>query len=293
MSTPATIGSAIADSPITGPKAPNTFGISDSGKHSLSIPKPCGMSSAPNPPCSARVAISISGDCATAHSRDITVNPAEPIRNSRRRPKMSPSRALAILREEGLEAVTMRRVAAALDTGPASLYVYIRGRDELREAMLDRVSASVAIEEPDPARWREQLHALAAKLLAALEAHPGIASVAVGNPPTNERTLLIGENMLGLLLAGDIAPRDAAWACDILPLIITATALETAVHQARHHTEAATAERLGAAFSAMSAERFPLMTRSVDELTSGAGDERFRFAIDVFLDGLVARSHRG
>jgi len=58
--------------------------------------------------------------------------------------------ALAILTSDGLEAVTMRRVAAALDTGAASLYVYVSGREGLLLAMLDRVTATIELEAPDP-----------------------------------------------------------------------------------------------------------------------------------------------
>jgi AcrR family transcriptional regulator len=200
--------------------------------------------------------------------------------------------ALRILRAEGLEAVTMRRVATELDTGPASLYVYIEGRDELRRQMLDRVAGSVPLDEPDPSRWRQQLHALLNALLRAMEAHPGIAAVAVGDPPTSEHTLLFAEYMMGLLLAGGIRPQDAAWACDILPLITTASALETAVHVARGNSEEETVQRLDAAFSALSVDRFPNIVAHGDALTSGSGDDRFAFAIDVFLDGLVARAGR-
>jgi AcrR family transcriptional regulator len=200
--------------------------------------------------------------------------------------------ALKILREEGLDAVTMRRVATELDTGPASLYVYIGGRDELRWAMLDRVAGNVPLDEPDPARWREQVHALLTGWLRAMEAHPGIASVAVGNPPTTERTLQGGEYLLGVLLAGGITPRDAAWALDILPLITTAVAVESAVHIERGHTEQATVARMDAAFSQLSPESFPNITAHVSLLTSGTGKERFTYAIDVFLDGLVARAAR-
>jgi AcrR family transcriptional regulator len=200
--------------------------------------------------------------------------------------------ALGILRAEGLDAVTMRRVATALDTGPASLYVYIGGRDKLRRAMLDRVAGSVPIEKPDPARWREQLHALLDGVLRAMEDHPGIASVAVGDPPTSERTLLVADYMMGLLLAGGVTPQDAGWACDILPLLTTASAMETAVHMARGDTVQATVERLDAVFSALPADRFPNIAKYGDVLTSGNSDERFRFAIDAFLDGLEARAAR-
>jgi AcrR family transcriptional regulator len=57
--------------------------------------------------------------------------------------------ALAILQSDGLEAVTMRRVAAALDTGPASLYVYISGSEGLLQALLDRVIATIELGPPD------------------------------------------------------------------------------------------------------------------------------------------------
>jgi AcrR family transcriptional regulator len=200
--------------------------------------------------------------------------------------------ALKVLRAEGLDAVTMRRVATELDTGPASLYVYIGGRDELRREMLDRVAGSVPIEEPDPDRWREQLHRLLTGVLRAMEAHPGIATVAVGDPPTSERTLLVADYMMGLLLAGGITPQDAAWACDILPLITTASAMETVVHTGRGHTEAATVERLDAVWGALDPDRFPNIVKYGDELISGSGDDRFTFAVDVFLDGLVARAAR-
>lgn len=204
--------------------------------------------------------------------------------------------ALRILRVEGLEAVTMRRLASELDTGPASLYVYFAGRQALREAMLDRASDLIELQEPDPARWREQVHRLTNSVLAVLEAHPGLAEVAVANPPTGERSMRFAENLLALLRAGGVSDRDAAWAIDILPLITTASAVETAVHQRRMADEGSsweeTAARLDQVFEALSHDEFPNLTELRRELTSGDGDARFNFAIDVFLEGLVARSAR-
>lgn len=223
-----------------------------------------------------------------------------PKRSTRDRPAKSPlseevivGAALEILRADGLDAVTMRRVAADLDTGPASLYVYIRGRDELREAMLDRVSSTIELELPDPARWRGQVHSLLNRVLRALEAHPGLAQVAVANIPTTEHSLDFAENLMATLLVGGINTQDAAWACDILALIVTATAVETAAHQAQGRTpesEQAVIAEVARTFAAMPAERYPMLTEHVAEMTAGDGDQRFEFAIDTFLDGLVARS---
>src|SRR5580698_3844860 len=88
------------------------------------------------------------------------MNPAPRHRSTRDRPAKAPlsedavvDAALAILKADGLEAVTMRRVAAALDTGAASLYVYVSGREGLMQAMLDRVIAAVEFESPASSRW--------------------------------------------------------------------------------------------------------------------------------------------
>src|ERR1700677_263234 len=105
-------------------------------------------------------------------------------RSTRDRPAKAPlsegavvDAALAILKSDGLEAVTMRRVAAALDTGAASLYVYVSGREGLFQAMLDRVVSTIELEPLDPSRWRAQVHTLLQRLHQALVDHPGMAAV--------------------------------------------------------------------------------------------------------------------
>src|SRR6202453_2532437 len=132
-------------------------------------------------------------------------------RSTRDRPAKAPlsedaivDAALAIPRAEGLDAVTMRRVAAELDTGAASLYVYFANRDELLRAMMDRVAGTVSLVAPDAERWREQVYGLMRGFREALEAHPGLASVLLGEAPTTEETLAGAENLLGILLAGGI-----------------------------------------------------------------------------------------
>src|SRR3954449_4820739 len=64
--------------------------------------------------------------------------------------------ALDVLRAEGMDAVSMRRVAADLGTGPASLYGHVTGKDELLDLLYDEVVGTIPLPVPDPARWREQ-----------------------------------------------------------------------------------------------------------------------------------------
>ena len=225
------------------------------------------------------------------------MNPTGRHRSTRDRPAKAPlsedavvDAALAILKSEGLEAVTMRRVAAVLDTGAASLYVYVAGREGLLQAMLDRVIASIVLEAPDPARWRAQLHALLVRLHQALVAHPGIAATTLADPPPTEAVLLLTENLLGILLAGGLEPQDAVWAGDIVVLLVTAATIEEDERRARDHHEHV--DELYKIFTGLPPDRFPLIAAHAARMVAGDGDERFRFAIDVVIDGVVARAAR-
>ncbi|MGE3287711.1 MAG: TetR/AcrR family transcriptional regulator [Pseudonocardia sp.] len=219
-------------------------------------------------------------------------------RSTRDRPAKAPlseeavvDAALAILKAEGLEAVTMRRVAADLDTGAASLYVYVPGRDGLLEAMLDRVIATVDLEPPDPGRWRTQLHSLLARLHRALAAHPGIAATTLADPPPSDAVLRLAENLLGIQLAGGIDAQDAAWACDIFVRLVTAAVIEEDEQRARGRSgeRREQADELRTTFTALPPDRFPMLTGHVAQMVAGDAGERFRFAVDVVADGLVAR----
>jgi AcrR family transcriptional regulator len=204
--------------------------------------------------------------------------------------------ALAILQSEGVEAVTMRRVAAALDTGAASLYVYVAGREGLLQAMLDRVTASIELEPPDPSRWRAQLHSLLQRMHQALVDHPGIAGLTLGDPPTSETILLLTENLLGILLAGGLDSQDAAWGCDILVLLVTGTAHEDEMRRPRRGADDSYSdEKVDAiykTFTGLSPDRFPLISAHAAEMVAGDSEQRFRFAVDVLVDGMVARTRR-
>jgi AcrR family transcriptional regulator len=230
-----------------------------------------------------------------------TATPPVRRRSTRDRPAKAPlsegvvvETALAILKSDGLEAVTMRRVAAALDTGAASLYVYVSGREGLFQAMLDRITATIELEVPDPKRWREQLHSLLERMHEALVAHPGIAAMTLAYPPTTDAVLRLTENLLGIVMAGGLEAQEAAWACDIFVLLVTAVASEDDVRRPRCENDetdyGAMVDEIQATFADLPADRFPLLTAYAAQMVAGDSEMRFRFAIDVVIDGLVARA---
>ena len=120
--------------------------------------------------------------------------------------------ALNIIATEGYEALTMRRLAGALDTGPASLYAHVVNKADLDELLIGRLCAELVLPEPDPAAWREQIRGVCTQLRDQYLTYPGISRAALAMVPTDLETVRVSEGMLAILLAGGVAPQAAAWA---------------------------------------------------------------------------------
>lgn len=132
--------------------------------------------------------------------------------------------AINIVRTEGLGKATMRRVAQALDTGPASLYVYVANTAELHAAVLDELLGSLRIRRGGD--WLETLAALLGDYGELLFAHPGLARSALVLRPSGPNTVRLYDRLLGLLLDGGVESTRAAWGVDLLIQHVTAKAAE-------------------------------------------------------------------
>jgi AcrR family transcriptional regulator len=203
--------------------------------------------------------------------------------------------ALKILRAESIDAVSMRRVAADLGTGAASLYAHVANKDELLELVFDEVSGEIPLPEPDPARWREQLRRLWTDSHAALARNGDIARVVLGRVPMGPNALRVAERTLEILRAGEVPDRAAAWAVDVVGMYIAANAIEGAVHSANQKAGRDPGEHYAAVarhFAALPADQFPTIAALVPALTAGDGDERFAFGLDLLIEGLNSHIER-
>ena len=88
------------------------------------------------------------------------------------------------MQAEGLDRVTMRRLAQELDTGAASLYVYLRNTAELHAAMLEQMLGRVDLSPVTAAgNWRDRLITVLTSYTTILFGQPGLAqSVLVTRP---------------------------------------------------------------------------------------------------------------
>ena len=85
--------------------------------------------------------------------------------------------AIGLADTDGLDAVSIRRVAAALQTRPMDLYRYFARKDELIDLMVDEVIAGALLDEI-PHDWRDALSAIACALRAVCLAHPWMVTAA-------------------------------------------------------------------------------------------------------------------
>ncbi len=194
--------------------------------------------------------------------------------------------ALAILREEGLNKVTMRRIAQALDTGPASLYVYVRNTTDLHVQILDALLAAVTASLAVEGTWRDRFKQVLTRYTLVLLDHPDIARMTLTMRPSGPNYLALLEQLLALLKEGEMPDREAAWAVDKLLLYATATAAEQGTRQ----SSAMAAEEdsaLVAAISTVDARMYPHLAQLGEELFSGNGPERFAWGIDILLSGAL------
>ncbi|MEU1285119.1 TetR/AcrR family transcriptional regulator [Kitasatospora sp. NPDC005856] len=202
--------------------------------------------------------------------------------------------ALEVVATEGYDALTIRRVAAVLDTGPSSLYAHIVNKDDIDDLLIGRLHAEVVLPEPDPAAWREQLLGVYTQIRDLYLKYPGVSRAALATVPTNLETLRVGEGILAILLAGGVEPRAAGWARDALSLYVSAYALEQSLVQRRRRQQdqewVLGHEELLDRFTALPAEQFPQTRRHAAELISGTGHDRFEFALGLLMNSLLPAS---
>lgn len=202
--------------------------------------------------------------------------------------------AIEILDNGGVAGLSMRRVAEHLNTGVASLYVHVSGREELLELVYDALVGQVPLVTPDPATWREQLRTMLTDFHDVLASHTDAALAGLGRVPTSPQTMAAAETMAGIMRAGGMPDYVVALGLDQLALYVSATAFEDGLYRNGMPEEEMLRyyERVHQYFAALPAARYPVLASIAPDMTGHDGVERFNFGLDVIISGLEAVSAR-
>jgi len=214
---------------------------------------------------------------------------------ARRRPPLSRdaivAAALAIVDAEGVDALTIRRLGQELDTGSASLYWHIAGKDQLYELVYDRIMGEIELPDLDPSRWEEQLKELIRRAYRVVLAHNDAVRMGIGRPPAGPNALRVVEWMLALTRSAGVPDGAAASFGNILGRYLDASILEAtmAVTPHEHDEPGEGLQRMREYWASLPADQFPNI-RAVADATfdDDALDALFEFGLDLLVRGLAA-----
>ncbi|MGO9029690.1 MAG: TetR/AcrR family transcriptional regulator [Acidimicrobiales bacterium] len=210
-------------------------------------------------------------------------------RTARRRPRTDGltierliGAAIAIVDTEGLETLTVRRLADDLATGSASLYRHVASRDELLVLMVDHVLGDVR-SAPEHLGGRGKVEWLARELRRVLMDHAGLLPALTASPLLGPNAMRGADRGLAYLLETGLEPRTAVPACLALINYVLGTVY---FDTGRGTGEGRSGKELVAA---LPSEGFPTLRVHQAELTRSSIDEVFTSGLAVFLDGLERR----
>ncbi len=203
--------------------------------------------------------------------------------------------AIAIADAEGLPALSMRRVAADLGSGTASLYRYVASRVDLLDLMIDEVKGT---EDTDGTEltgdWRADLASVARQVRATLLRHPWLSGEIPGRPALGTNSLRRHEAALAAAapLTGDIT--FVAGAVDAVLAYVFGTVTQEQAELQAQRRSGLTKDQWQASVGpyireVIASGEFPQFSRRVVEGADRSAEEVFEFGLGCVLDGIAAR----
>lgn len=196
--------------------------------------------------------------------------------------------AVELADREGLDAVSMRRLAEALDAGAMSLYHHVPGKDALLDGMVDVVFAEIDAPALD-GDWKGALRQRAISTRAALKRHPWAVGVMESRATPGPASLRLHDAVLGCLRRAGFSIADAVHAYSVQDAYIYGHALQEKGFSFQTGEEAArSGERMLRQFEHR-AEELPHLIEVVGQYVARGGYDptrEFEFGLDLLLDAL-------
>jgi AcrR family transcriptional regulator len=196
--------------------------------------------------------------------------------------------ALAVIGEQGVQALTMRHLAARLGVVPGALYHHVRNKQQLHDLVLDNVLAEIDVQLDPSLAWVEQLKVLAHRLRQVLEAHPGVAGILKTRDPLGPHSLALAEAFLSPLQTAGFGDREAGLAFFLLvdyTIGFAVSSPATSVNEQRVR-DPAIRSQLHQFFRSLPPDRFPALVALGEQVWVDNRDERFTAGLHVLVDGL-------
>ena len=205
--------------------------------------------------------------------------------------------ALTMVERDGLDGLSMRRLADDLGVQAASLYWHVQSKDHLLDLMAGELFSTLKLPAPVPAPhggWRSGLRDLSAAYYRFLLSHRDAGRIVAG------RFVLIGhlarhlEPFAGLLRRGGCADTDIAYGLYAIVIYIQAFVLQQQTpltgDSGAGAAELDALARIREGLSHLPPDKFPVTTALAEPLTRPDIERRFFFGLDLLIDGLTRKA---
>jgi TetR/AcrR family transcriptional regulator, tetracycline repressor protein len=214
------------------------------------------------------------------------------------RPKLSKrtvtESALKLADADGLDALTIRKLAEHLGVTPMALYWHFRSKEDLLEGVAEQVWGEIDVNTNPGAPWWAQLQGLLESLVRVLRAHPAAPQLVLQHEKRNEAALRATEVTLDILRTAGFDPQHASMiARSALWTGITLVMSEPGFQPELSAAERAEMQRRNQVELAMlPADRYPRLIECAAPMTTCDPEYHYRFGIGLFIDGVRAAAAR-
>ncbi|HEY0939911.1 MAG TPA: TetR/AcrR family transcriptional regulator C-terminal domain-containing protein [Steroidobacter sp.] len=197
--------------------------------------------------------------------------------------------AFELLDAEGLEGLTMRRLAQSMDIQAPSLYWHFNSRRALLESMADAMLDEVARRSSGEEDWREVVLRIGRETRAAFLAHRDGAKLFAGTYPISENVFRAGDAMMTPLRNAGLSPTMAGWATFTLIYFVIGFVIE---EQSVEPFEGKVAPDVNLSAVRQSAQAFaeqashPTLAEALPNILDEDFDRRFEFGLDLIVRGM-------
>jgi AcrR family transcriptional regulator len=188
--------------------------------------------------------------------------------------------AMQLVDDEGMEKLSMRRLADTLGVKPMTLYYYFEDKSALLYAIIDAVLAECVVASEDS--WDNRLRSLCRSLRGVARRHPAIFVAAMSYEQTVPADFAIAEAFLDALSAGAVPPDKAVRGYHTLITFVTGFAVDEIAGLLF------TFDGTQTMLDALPTERFPQLHRHRQYLTAADPDQEFEYGLNALIDGIGA-----
>ena len=196
--------------------------------------------------------------------------------------------AVELLDTDGIEGLSLRKLAARLGVGAASLYWHVKDKDELLDLAVDAVLGEV---RPGDATgsWRDELARTGRELRRVMLLHRWAVPLLLTRPTFGPQAIAALEATLTAISRAGFAGVDLFHAYSVLITYVTGEVAQEMSVPAGERAPDGNALDLVGSLEQLYGREYPLLRTLAPHLLSHEQDPQFEFGLAVVLDGLEAR----